>query len=85
MFPVGMVSIGCAVRSSRMIRAVTWTDSDFSAARTLYTLDLIDAAFFLSDIEDAEEAKSEELLSLVVICPFGDESLGEAAKKDDLR
>jgi hypothetical protein len=84
---VGIASVGCLVRSSRTIRAVTCTDSGFSAPRcTLYTVDLTGAGcFFLSGVDEADEVKNGGVPRRVVDSTFGEVSRGVVAKNDDLR
>jgi hypothetical protein len=84
---VGIASVGFMVRSSRTMRAVTCTDSGFSAPRcTLYTVDLIGAdCFFLSGVVEADELKNAGLPRRVLDLPLGEVSTGVVAKNEDLR
>jgi hypothetical protein len=69
------------------MRAVTCTDSGFSAPRcTLYTVDLTGAdCFFLSGVVEADEVKNAGLPRRVLDLPLGEVSRGVVAKNEDLR
>lgn len=83
---VGIAKVGFMVRSSRTIRAVTWTDSGFSApCCTLYTVALIGPEGFLSIMDAEDEGRSSGLPLREADNPFGDVSRGDEAKKEDLR
>jgi hypothetical protein len=83
---VGIARVGFIVRSSRTIRAVTWTDSGFSGpCWTLYTVDLIGPDGFLSIIDAEDEGRVERPPWREADNPFGEVSRGDDAKNEDLR
>jgi hypothetical protein len=86
-FWFGIDNIGCLVRSSRTMRAVTCTDSGCAFARcTLYTVALTGCvpADLVSGVDEVELRKAG-LPRRETGRPFGDVSIGAAAKNEDLR
>jgi hypothetical protein len=87
-FWLGIANTGCLVRSSRTMRAVTCTDSGCVFARcTLYTVALIGCcvpADLFSGV-DEDEFRKAGLPRRDTGRPFGDVSIGVAAKNEDLR